>query len=500
MATSTVVPAKTTACPAVALAWAIASTRVPPVRRELPVAGEDEQRVVDADAETDHGGQRRRVLGDVAEGCEQAEQAGADGQRRQREPDGEHRGGRRAQRDEQHDEGHEQADALVALRVLVREVGDRAADLDLEPTVGRRGGGAADGFEVLGRELVEAHGVVDGGVRRAAVLAQGPRPRSERIGDAADVIERADASDRRLDHRGGRRLVEPTGVGVEHDAARRAGQAGEAGFDQLDRPLRFGPGDVERVGRLTTPGAVGADDGDRDRQPHEHDPGGTAGGRGAESVEDRSHRHPSFGQAARLGAGVMTTTCAGPLAGPFAYAVRDRRPALVGGSQGPRDGVGDDAVHDRRRAVQCARDARGPGPRRPGHHAPRAQPGGAAGAAPAAEPHGVDRRAHRRPVRRSAAGAPAQRPAGAGVLSPAGARRRRGRAPPRDRGERLPPRRRCISGRRRALRGARRPGPSAGRRRPHRAVARRTRLRRGGPGPLAGRTTRRCGVPGLRGR
>ena len=61
----TVAPANTTALPAVPVAWAAASRGSMPVAHVLAVAGEDEQRVVDADRQAEHRGQRRRGLGQL---------------------------------------------------------------------------------------------------------------------------------------------------------------------------------------------------------------------------------------------------------------------------------------------------------------------------------------------------------------------------------------------------------------------------------------------------
>ena len=60
MAITTVVPANSTALPAVALARPTDSTTERPSCRNAAVAGDDEQGVVDADAEADHRGQHRR--------------------------------------------------------------------------------------------------------------------------------------------------------------------------------------------------------------------------------------------------------------------------------------------------------------------------------------------------------------------------------------------------------------------------------------------------------
>ena len=60
---TTVVPANTTARPAVSIATAVASSIAGPVVDVLPVAGDDEERVVDADAEADHDADDRGEVG-----------------------------------------------------------------------------------------------------------------------------------------------------------------------------------------------------------------------------------------------------------------------------------------------------------------------------------------------------------------------------------------------------------------------------------------------------
>ena len=63
--TTTVPPAKTTGRPAVATARPTDSSTVEPAREVLPVPGEHEQRVVDADAEPDHAAEHRCQGGDL---------------------------------------------------------------------------------------------------------------------------------------------------------------------------------------------------------------------------------------------------------------------------------------------------------------------------------------------------------------------------------------------------------------------------------------------------
>ena len=98
----TVEPAKTTALPAVPVASAIESSMRMPVAHLRAVAGEDEQRVVDADREAEHRRQRGRGRGQVGQpaGELDAEHADADAEERgqQRQAGGEQRaeGDRRA--------------------------------------------------------------------------------------------------------------------------------------------------------------------------------------------------------------------------------------------------------------------------------------------------------------------------------------------------------------------------------------------------------------------
>ena len=71
----TVAPANTTALPAVPVACAADSRSSMPVAEVLPVAGEDEQRVVDADGEAEHRGQDRGGLGQLDHARERGQAA-----------------------------------------------------------------------------------------------------------------------------------------------------------------------------------------------------------------------------------------------------------------------------------------------------------------------------------------------------------------------------------------------------------------------------------------
>ena len=112
----TVVPAKTTERPEVAREIAAAVTRIAPFGHSLAVAGHDEERIVDAHPEADHGhdlgGERRsgdhmREQIEDGEGHGNPEEGGDD-----RQPHG-HDGAEGQQHD---DDGGQDADSLVRPR------------------------------------------------------------------------------------------------------------------------------------------------------------------------------------------------------------------------------------------------------------------------------------------------------------------------------------------------------------------------------------------------
>ena len=126
----TVMPANSTARPLVSIASTTDSSTSRPSLQALPVAGDDEQRVVDADAEADHRHHRRREVGhrdDVAgqrherRADAEAEQGGADRQaHRQHRTEGE---------DQDDDGGDDAEDLALGQLELAEEV---TAVLDLQ--------------------------------------------------------------------------------------------------------------------------------------------------------------------------------------------------------------------------------------------------------------------------------------------------------------------------------------------------------------------------------
>ena len=181
---ATVRPAKSTARPAEAPASAAASAGDSPVVQELPEAGDDEQRVVDPDAEADHRHEHRRDRVDVGQPGEDEEQDERGRERRQREEDRDHRRDERAEDDEQHDQRRQQAEQLLrslldrrGLGVAV-ELGRHARRLD---RVAHRVLDGDDLVAVLREDLLVELRL---GVRDAPVVRE--RVGAERVADALD--------------------------------------------------------------------------------------------------------------------------------------------------------------------------------------------------------------------------------------------------------------------------------------------------------------------------
>ena len=95
----------------------------------LPVAGDDEQRVVDADAEPDHDADERGEVGHLEQVAEENDQRAADADAEQRDPDGQAHCEDRPERDDEDDDREGESEDL---RVPVVEIGeDEATPLDL---------------------------------------------------------------------------------------------------------------------------------------------------------------------------------------------------------------------------------------------------------------------------------------------------------------------------------------------------------------------------------
>ena len=105
----TVTPAKMTERPAEWMAMPIESRGVAAVGEVLSVAGDDEQGVVDADRDPDHGRHRGGERDDVHAGGEQPDEQHPDADAEDRTEEGGEHGDDRSERHEQHDDGDDHA-------------------------------------------------------------------------------------------------------------------------------------------------------------------------------------------------------------------------------------------------------------------------------------------------------------------------------------------------------------------------------------------------------
>ena len=188
---TTVLPANSTDRPAVAMAVTVASCGSSPSCRRLPVPGDDEQRVVHADAQADQGRHDRAERGRRQQVAEQPDdgEPGADAEQR-----GHHRQAHRQQRaeaDQQHDHrGEQRRSPRSARRTGVSAASTGAAAERERDAVAA---GAARGVDELGgrggREswiLSRLHGAK--AVRRSGEIWPGAwygEPATARSGSAA---------------------------------------------------------------------------------------------------------------------------------------------------------------------------------------------------------------------------------------------------------------------------------------------------------------------------
>ena len=133
----TVIPANSTARPDVS-SVDHRRLRAEAAQQALPVAGDDEQRVVDADAEPDQQRQLRAERRHVDHVREQADDRDAGAEREARGEQRQHHRQQRAEDDEQDDRRGEEAERGAARALLVGLLDRLPAELDLQPVpVGR---------------------------------------------------------------------------------------------------------------------------------------------------------------------------------------------------------------------------------------------------------------------------------------------------------------------------------------------------------------------------
>jgi hypothetical protein len=240
----------------------------------LAVAGDDQQGVVDADAQADHDAEERGEVGDRDHVAEQRDDRGAEADAEQGDAHRQAHRQHRAERQDQDDDGERQAEHLGR---RLGELGeDEPAQLDVEALdVGR---GVEDLVaDLAGPGELDVLGHLDARVRDVARLGAlagdlAGALLGVRAVDARDVRELPDLVEqlghRRLDLVG----LDPV-LGAEHDRARLAGAlAAEVVLEDVEAGPRLDVGQVELVSEAV-PGGAGrgtTEHEDRDPKP-EHE-------------------------------------------------------------------------------------------------------------------------------------------------------------------------------------------------------------------------------------
>ena len=217
-----------------------ASTLSWPALQELREPGDEQQGVVDADAETDHRGHHRGGGADVHRGGEQGDAGRADGQADEGDDDRESGADHRAEGEHQDEQrGHDADQLAAAAHRGGGGVGQVAAELDLDPGVAGGADGLVQRREVLvqvgvGHRCVVLHGE-QGGV---AVLAEPGRRHRD------GVVHRLEPLGQRADHAG---ADGGAVLGVHDDAGAGVAGAGRVLAQLVDADLGAGGGDVPVV-------------------------------------------------------------------------------------------------------------------------------------------------------------------------------------------------------------------------------------------------------------
>ncbi len=246
---------------------------------KLGEAGDQQQRVVDADAETDHRGHHRGRRAHVHGGGEQGDPGGADRQAGDGYDDRESGADHGAESQHQDQQRCDDADQLAApAHRSGCGVGQLAAELDLDPGVTGRSDGPFQRREVLHQVGVGHRHVVPHGEQGGVPVLAEPR-RGHRDG----VIHLPESLGERTGHVG----TDGGAVGGVHDDA-GAGVAGTRGVltQLVDADLGPRAGDVPVVLGRAADAAGEGEDTDRDQHPGEDRPPGVGCGRATETVEE----------------------------------------------------------------------------------------------------------------------------------------------------------------------------------------------------------------------
>ena len=246
----------------------------------LAVSGDDEQRVVDADAEADHHAEDQRDLGHVRERRQDADAGDADEDADQRGDDREAHRDHRAEGDEQHDDGDAEADQLAASIFLATSA---IVPVSSTCTPASRAGleCGVDRVEVRGLDLVDEVRHVD--ERGLAVGADhGVRPTRRR----RRRRRRAASGPSRRPRRCGPSSRRPSSVWSTMRPCTPPWPG--TGLQDVGAGCDSTPGTVNSVVRSRRRGRrCSGEHGDGDEEPGTYDPPGVAGAPMTESVEER---------------------------------------------------------------------------------------------------------------------------------------------------------------------------------------------------------------------
>ena len=225
-----------------------------PVMQQLSEAGDDEQRVVDADPQPDHRDEDGRDRVDVGQPGEDEQQQERRRQRRDRQHDRDDHRHEGAEHEEEDDDRREQAERLRRTLLDRWKLGF-AVELDRHPGwFDRLANGILHGDDLIAVLCLDRLIELGLGVRDAAVV--GDRVLAERIPDALHAclvalgleLRRLEACDGLLDRGLALGRVEPLSLGCrEDDVQHGALLGGELGLDQVGRLLRLRPRDLELV-------------------------------------------------------------------------------------------------------------------------------------------------------------------------------------------------------------------------------------------------------------
>jgi hypothetical protein len=240
---------------------------VEPFVEPVAEAGEDEERVVDADPEPDHRRQLGGEVGGVEDVRPERDEAEADPQREERGEDRQPHRDRGAEGEEQDDHRGAQPDQERGVAFGLAHLLDRlAAEVDLRVGPGHGFGWRHRCFDRLLVQFVALLVELD---RRVGDLAVGGdrrvAPARVGAGDAGHVRHRLDLGEGGRHAPPHRRRLDPHG-GAEDDRRRFARLRREALFEQLHRPLRVRGRQLEvfREGRAGRAGGEADDEEGRD--------------------------------------------------------------------------------------------------------------------------------------------------------------------------------------------------------------------------------------------